>query len=100
MGARVRMVLLKVDERLDLRCTVEVEQTVFASGSLVRWWGDWNFRRMGENRSGFYLSSGVNSHIDYNDEKALQGRRFRARPIHSSFWCVGGISEQSRVDHW
>ena len=36
------MVLLKVDERMDLRCTVEVEWTVFTSGLLVGWWGDWN----------------------------------------------------------
>ena len=53
---------------------------------------------MGKNHSGFYLSSGVNSHIDNNDEKALKGR-FRVRPVQSSFRVMGGISKQNRVDH-
>ena len=55
---------------------------------------------MGENHAGFYLSSGVNGHIDYNDEKALEGRRFRVRPIQSSFRGMSSISKQNRVDHW
>ena len=36
------MVVLKVDESMGLRYTVEVEWTVFASGLLMKWWGDWN----------------------------------------------------------